>query len=371
MRLNIPDVFPRWATDAATTLEPSSGTKDTGWVVGTKMPARWFNWLHNNVYEWIKNTTASSVSNFQESALLAEPSGFGIYEPSTRCWMQAWGSPLDDVAKSGLGSSWTDVVAGTTAATITDAFIDGTRANFCMANGSIYSTDDAGSTWSTYVTGLGASCQGDSAYPDSDISIAFSTTATRRAASGVSGAWSDPTTDISPLGSILDLKHWKDSTWLALSSNTTNSRFHISIDDGDSWADLTTDISDYAQRFDVNNAGDRIIAYQWASANQPVYYSDDLAATAWSSYSLTPSVGFEHLVHLGGTIWLFTGVFSYENETTGAIVSIDDGLTWQPIAIMNPTVTSAGYPAVSPSRVLLASTNVLRNLLSDSILGGE
>lgn len=47
-----PTAFPRWATDANRTLEPSSGEKDTGWEVRKKPPARKMNWLQYLAYLW-------------------------------------------------------------------------------------------------------------------------------------------------------------------------------------------------------------------------------------------------------------------------------------------------------------------------------
>ncbi|KKK91868.1 hypothetical protein LCGC14_2708610, partial [marine sediment metagenome] len=42
----------RWATDGGATLEPSSGEKDTGWVVDDKPPARHMNFLQNTAFQW-------------------------------------------------------------------------------------------------------------------------------------------------------------------------------------------------------------------------------------------------------------------------------------------------------------------------------
>ncbi len=47
-----PSSLPTWATDGGTTLEPSAGEKAAGWVVGTRAPARWMNWVLNLIYQW-------------------------------------------------------------------------------------------------------------------------------------------------------------------------------------------------------------------------------------------------------------------------------------------------------------------------------
>lgn len=42
-----------WATDANTTTEPSSGKKAAGFVAGEKPPAKWLNWLFNEIFQWL------------------------------------------------------------------------------------------------------------------------------------------------------------------------------------------------------------------------------------------------------------------------------------------------------------------------------
>jgi hypothetical protein len=59
-----PVTLPLWATDTTNTtigavengqtvkLEPSTGVKQQGWIAGEEAPARWMNWLLNNIYTW-------------------------------------------------------------------------------------------------------------------------------------------------------------------------------------------------------------------------------------------------------------------------------------------------------------------------------
>ena len=49
-----PTTLPTWATTGGTTVEPSAGQKAAGFAVSTRPPARWVNWLLNNLYTWMQ-----------------------------------------------------------------------------------------------------------------------------------------------------------------------------------------------------------------------------------------------------------------------------------------------------------------------------
>ena len=49
-----PTTLPQWATDGGATLEPAAGVKASGFVVGTRPPARWMNWILNTTYQWMQ-----------------------------------------------------------------------------------------------------------------------------------------------------------------------------------------------------------------------------------------------------------------------------------------------------------------------------
>lgn len=50
-----PTDLPRWSdvSPGTTTVEPASGTKDTGFLAGERPPAQTFNWLYYIIYLWI------------------------------------------------------------------------------------------------------------------------------------------------------------------------------------------------------------------------------------------------------------------------------------------------------------------------------
>lgn len=48
----------RWANVGGNVAEPSSGVKDTGCPDGSRFPAKFFNWILNNIYAWITQIIA-------------------------------------------------------------------------------------------------------------------------------------------------------------------------------------------------------------------------------------------------------------------------------------------------------------------------
>lgn len=60
-----PTKLPVWATDAGTTVEPTTGKKAAGWTVTEKPPARWFNWWMNLVYQWFAYVFNATDGNIQ------------------------------------------------------------------------------------------------------------------------------------------------------------------------------------------------------------------------------------------------------------------------------------------------------------------
>lgn len=48
-----PATLPTWATDPDTTVAPSSGQQAAGFAVGSRPPARWFNWLFHWLSAWV------------------------------------------------------------------------------------------------------------------------------------------------------------------------------------------------------------------------------------------------------------------------------------------------------------------------------
>jgi hypothetical protein len=89
---------PRWAT-LGTTLEPSEGQKDSGWVGGGQKPGyKTFNWLQKACGEWVSNLAdvAASYVDTSEFIANAEPGNTGQITPDMGNFV-----PCGQVAASG------------------------------------------------------------------------------------------------------------------------------------------------------------------------------------------------------------------------------------------------------------------------------
>jgi len=85
-----PTSLPTWATDAGTTVEPSAGQKAAGFSVGTRPPARWWNWLMNVVYQWCNYVNEMRTGEHIVTVL----TGSGTYTTPENCRrlrFRAWG----------------------------------------------------------------------------------------------------------------------------------------------------------------------------------------------------------------------------------------------------------------------------------------
>lgn len=67
-----PTVLPRWASGAAAVVEPASGKKDVGWLVGERPPAQYENWRGELVYDWLNWIDPLLTTNGGISALVNE-----------------------------------------------------------------------------------------------------------------------------------------------------------------------------------------------------------------------------------------------------------------------------------------------------------
>lgn len=100
-----PTTLPQWGTDVGATVEPSAAEKGTGWVVSTKPPARFFNWILNLIYQWIQylnapvgtgagaaiDGTGGSTSGPGLKGTGGAPNGYGLHGQGTGTGYGAYG----------------------------------------------------------------------------------------------------------------------------------------------------------------------------------------------------------------------------------------------------------------------------------------
>lgn len=361
LRLDLPDRFPRWATDSGSVIEPSEGLKDTGWLENFRVPAREWNWLHNNVYDWIRKTAVAPLGNFRNSAetTLILNSGL-IFDDVNKTWMGIINST--DIYTSTFGHTWSNtgqITLGTNA----EGTFDGENVLF-TSGGRIYYSSDGGATWTSTGTQPGVAAVRTDSGASSDILIASGAALTKRTIDGVAGTWLSPTTEIVPVsgGSIMSLVHVSESTWFALSNNPgAGTKTHISIDDGDVWSTTAGNPAGTDTKgLDANPNTGRIIAANGEATEAPFYVSDDFGVT-WAAISTPKLINVagtnNDIKHIGGTVWMAAGAFEIPlaSSSTRApcVISVDDGDTWYPVTLADTdtTSTTTGRIAIGPGYV--------------------
>lgn len=299
-KLNFPGKLPRWATDAARTLEPAEGLKDTGWADSNKPPARIMNWLQNTAWSWLKTVAATSVSNWWRSSgsqfSTDAPRGI-FYHPACGVagatgprWVVTaydFGTGRVRIYGSLDGFNWTNYgLIGTGFVAQHAIGIDRTRFIFvCDSGDEVWYSLTGQAVW-TEDTGFNGTAPKAlcTKYPDSDF-IVVGGTNIRFAVGGVGMPWSTPSTPPS-LGAdwISAVIRVADTTWIAFSE--TDGKGYISIDDCDNWAALPIHPSDvvaglriFSSDFDDTTSTICVIGNLTPSLVQHVLYSRDLGST--------------------------------------------------------------------------------------------
>lgn len=80
--MTLPTKLPRWATSGLIT-EPSESQKDTGWPVGYRVPAQWWNWLQKTNNDWLKSIKSNLMRNWRVMEIDASMTfQAGVYCPT-------------------------------------------------------------------------------------------------------------------------------------------------------------------------------------------------------------------------------------------------------------------------------------------------
>lgn len=359
--LKTPAGFPRWATDAGTTLEPSEAKKDEGNVQGQKPPARWHNWLQKMNYEWIQYALRTQISNWRFLNYTTPPAGGNsiIYHPDFGKWFI--------FATNGAnGESWECFdgnnyhLDSTLVAHLPfdqSAAVDSTYVILGSDDGLEYR--NIAGAWASITNVTIGSAGGIAAvttkYDTSDFIIVLDNTGTDVfiESTGITGgSWAAASTQPpSPLAAT-DIKRmiWcGGNTFFILTCITATpaNKCFVSTDNGDNWAATTTQPfggTEEAYCVGYNPDTGRIIVGGGvgggASDIGSIEYTDD-NGTTWTSATidfnnLPASEQTKSVVHTvyycGNNVWVAGG--SAPDVGAGAIlnawflVSLDDGVTW-------------------------------------------
>lgn len=100
-----PTKLPVWATDAGTTVEPTTGKKAAGWTVTEKPPARWFNWWMNLVYQWFAYAFNATDGNIQFTNSVTNKPAINVTGNGTAAGVVGTGGSTSGVGVSGVGGA--------------------------------------------------------------------------------------------------------------------------------------------------------------------------------------------------------------------------------------------------------------------------
>jgi len=355
IKLNLPDVLPKWATDSGTTLEPSTGRKELGWEVDDKPPARFWNWMWNNQYKWLKVFLSSLVKGFYKLGNSTVEADVVAYNPNVRTFVKATSAGVVSVSLDGKGVYWDDVYTDANLNPCDWCLTPGgfvIAGSFSAGNGRIAYSTDGGASWtndtSTGVSSVGSDPCITSNYPGTNcLIVSLDGGTTLKAVYGTPGAWTVATSigaaSIYPKGLCWGL----GDVYYVLGFASSGSFFKKSADAGATWTDSASAPTSTADAIYAKGClacdtdSGRLVAatFQTAASNgRPVlWYSNDegdtwTGATMLGALTTDPSDNSSNVrgIHfLGNGIFIAVGKFPMEQGGfVPALVSLDSGLTW-------------------------------------------
>ncbi|MBW2637899.1 MAG: hypothetical protein JRC86_10330 [Deltaproteobacteria bacterium] len=365
--LDLPTVLPEWATDAGAIVEPDLTDKRTGWVAGTKPPARWMNWVLNALTGFAQTAASAIIGTWSEhdpTASFVDKISFTHYHPALGLWV-GYNGVDDSHYYSEDGFKYIDSGNSDEGGSIYVSGKDSSRLIISSlgvtTGGLIYTTDginyNAQPSGPTAYTPYGL----DTKYPDSDFCVTVGSGVTNALigiAPNVITAWVAPTGTFPTIPNAdlaTDSLRWlHGTTWILL---TKPGNTYVSTDDCDNWAvtaevpeDVTSAAISTYSCIGYNPDSNRVIVGGFDGTStyslQPeIVYSDD-AGTSWTPAALATSilsdapmtVGTDYwrcsfVYYCGGGMWIFGGERKDREATSTPWLSasFDDGETWVPI----------------------------------------
>jgi hypothetical protein len=346
--MDIP-TLPRWATTAGKTLEPAESKKDSGWNVNERPPARWWNWLLNQNYEYARRTLRLMMNPQPGAVLLATAPYDLIWSPVHGGWISIDASKINFLSVSGGYSRG-----------LPNLPITPIKKTACVHAGALLVGSVSGIMCST-----GPTAWTVQSTPNSVQHLATGFGYTNRVVTGASSmgglsidtapTYTGPFTP-SPAPPVAPVPGIYIGALIHLAGNDygcllDNGDFFISYNDGATWSLAGTLLDNYAVpgkfgAIDFDADAQRLIAVGvGVSGNHSVQYSDDLGAT-WTMAAYpnlgAPTAGAEAVAvrYLGEGVWIAGGAFSLATAETIVpfVASFDHGLTWTVLPVYGPSV---------------------------------
>ena len=343
---------PEWATDAGTTLEPSSGRKATGWAASDRPPAKNFNWFWNTASNWIaylalvqlKNwilgggaqtsgavaaiTSCPTSSAVPETTIVAvEDGGETIYSlDDGLTWAAGSGGTatlIEDVTSNGsasaphfvavgadagggavmesaTGATWTDRDPAGTANTLRSVAYDPVGAVFIAVgdNGTIL-TSPTGVTWTSRTSGTTENLLSVDVQPDGHAKVCgLNGTALRSTDGGVT--WQADTTPAAYATHDFGALAFSSgaAVWLAVSQQGS---VMSCPEDGSAWSEVVDLTGAFEDNTLANDGG-----YLWMARKDgvPIYSIDDGLTWSQVPISFSGGVGGEAVAFTRDAFWI-------------------------------------------------------------------
>lgn len=357
--IGYPTQQPKWATTAANRSEPSESDKAAGHAQGQASPAYEENWRAYLVYLWTQKTPAANLMNWKANVAPATWNVYSaIYHPEIGIWVVSGNDPNSRYSYDGYAWSAGGLIDSGGYAAYRFQAID--ELYYIMASDGTaddlkYTSDPTGA-WSTIVSatigGSGNMTVIATKYPTSRMCIlsrnSGGSMAVRIASTTILGTWTGPTTPPPsvPTGAFGKALFWASgTTWLLLvntpSADYANMKLYKSLDDGDTWANVSGAAAPWASGDDAarhaayNPDTGRIVAvgaYLDTVQKARCVYSDDLGDTWTVSTINTPDAfidgSLDQVYYCGGNAWaaLWDNYDAPSKRTI--LISTDDGVNW-------------------------------------------
>jgi hypothetical protein len=355
MHLDLPNVLPEWASvNEDALLEPELSDKQDGFPDQSYLPAKWINWLLNNMALFSKKTLSSALGYWLQDSFETLEGNNIHYNPFSKKWLMIAGdgTPYGYYAHYGTNHFGFEIEEYVNLPTIdlqartlshdqvTGRWIVAGKGGVNPYTNLAYSVN--GSTWVRVLVGSAAAATIYSlgVKTDSDKIIVWVYGQGFFIADSVTSAFTVATTNITTGYYVMSIKHVIDTTWVAVRLDGT---VCYSNDDGVNWytcptspTGLTDWESEYSFGMDVN-PGTNTIVVTGRSAKIAVSHDGGntwaYATTQYTATDITNTPYYYKALYIGGGAWVIGGYSIAFGATPyasfpGLWVSIDDGDNW-------------------------------------------
>jgi hypothetical protein len=292
------------------------------------------NWLFNRIESNISAVQKAFLRNlrYMTGTTSTTDTGGIVYMKDRELLYQKKGTTVFSQDNDGTWSS-----VGTTTATPGIDFIAARNHTHVMFNGEsgkleCWANSAVGTKVTETVNGLAEIRGKVSKYVDggSDDFLIMGDSGgnTRYSTAGIGGTWTTPTTDIAETVAVKSMVWLGGSVFLA----ACNNKIYVTLDDGDNWsARYTHAATEIPSRLAVDDSGTVMSMSKDSGTGSILLKTSDDAGLTWSTVKTLTGSTQGDLINLNNETWMVSGVIadSYSTRESPAIISADNGATWE------------------------------------------